>query len=458
MKNLACKAILPGIFVATILTACTSPPATPTSSPATTTTNRTIEIPLPVEENSPPPIRVATPSAVPISMPAAYELPKWVADPDADVIMFVSAVDETDGSFTLTIANVASQETVDIQLTIDLVSSYSWHRDGKSFWLLSTDRESIYTVELATGLIRQQTISEHVIRYANIEPLGNQFYVEYDDIEEGFLILSRFIYANSSYDDLYFADRLFQIEGKPIVIENLVTGETVELVNSTEDGLYSVRYKWSPTDLLIAILRGTEEPHFTYLVGNLLSIYDIFGNIYASFKFDSNIRFYGWSPDGNSILYTNDFNAEYPCILNISNGEMVCLPLIEANHPNSLIGGFRWALGGTHIAYSYSSWDTEEGGACLYGIYRFSIECPTMGLEILEGLFPDGPMAFSISSDKKYITIYHPSCLSCDYNTNPTIYIYNVDSDTLFTVGKQVYSSYFQMFYPAPLWRPVIDP
>ena len=177
-----------------------------------------------------------------------------------------------------------------------------------------------------------------------------------------------------------------------------------------------------------------------------------------------------WSPDGRKILYQDPLVhyhnygipfQDAPCILILGSGEKRCLRSIPRMIPTGYelltTGVYEWASDSNSIYYTYlyslpSQWNIM-GNLCNYSLVNSHINCPTQGLEALQGRSVN---SYSLSPDEQFIHFcYSASTILNDYADIADDGIIKVDGSGFFSWVGTIQDGGPQTCSIDTLWRPL---
>ena len=329
----------------TTATATISP--TPETTPTTTVTN----IPVITPTKTPRPTSTPRPTATPIF----YDLPAWVSDPAADVLLLYTE-DNRGRNKTVTLFNAQTGERFDIP--VDDYSSPTWKQiDGELYIDLSARAFTYDHILVRTGQLMR--------------------------IEAPSLVTSGARHIPSP--DGRYLIRVVEEENIP-AITTLVNQETTEEIELTDpfNSEYAdhIRIEWSPDGQLISVerVRHIEDPTAPYGTRSesALAIFLLDGTVLAQYR-DIGDGILKWSPaNPYQILYSPfSYTNEPPCIYNVVLGDYGCIEEVaqwrDAEEVN--LSSFNWSPDGNKIGFVYWA-GSSNSGFCYVKLSTDSIVCP----------------------------------------------------------------------------------
>ncbi|MBW8012009.1 MAG: hypothetical protein FVQ83_12340 [Chloroflexi bacterium] len=448
---------------------------TATTTQAATATQR----PLPSRRPSPTPTITPTYTPTAPDLPTFLDVPEWLGDPEINVLMFLTRNPE--GSYQLSFFNANTGDRFDLPDNfLANIGYYFWMPDGRSFGLVSQNRQEIYLIDIMSGEITAREAGINTTRFLST---GNSYpYMAFTsglsfDGDNFILPVSRVFYDSRfgafSNNGLYFV-QIDVEEYRFTKIENLLTGEIIQITNP-DDEYYDVYFEWSPVSNQLAILHRSVPPFHTdygFEIDNddiefKVNIYDpATGRILGSYKDVGDAR---WSPDGTQILYDEqgryfwsireDYSSA-PCIFTIITGETNCLNYIRNWHGQISLRDYIWSPDGTRLSYTYEydilypDFYIDTGGLCIVDLLSRGIICPTdlmPELDIYKG-FHLHALGHSWSPDSNFIAFTTGMCkYYCDESIEELIYIISSDGGQYYYLDKRVYN-----YSLTDAWRPPI--
>jgi len=407
---------------------------------------------------SPPTIAIPTnpptekPKPVSAIIPAKYELPDWIKDPESTVALLIS--DIKGNIYKLSFLNLRTKDSVDISITYNLIRGYFWMPDGTHFGFLSSDTKIIFLIDADSGNVEQYPVTDNIVRFLTEGPLG---YIEpliaYGRFQkDDFYLVPAFTQLLSA-DLKYRASIKFEDDGQiNVIVENLKTGKTAQL---NRPGLYGYQFSWSPVISNLEILQTSVNSPSIIPNGDKMMIYTPNFDLVASF--DGDFMDPVWSPDGSQILY-KEKRSKYPCILEIKTGAKKCIRKIEKDHLNSdTIIKFKWSRAGDRIFYiHYAYSQIIKSGLCIYNLSNGDDFCPTTGVS---GLKIANVEWYMVSPDEQFFVFsLGGSCAECDYWGDPSTYVISLDGKIAYSLGKEIPAFEFRSLASYPMsslvWRP----
>ena len=438
-----------------LLTACVAGPAEvpPATPPRTSTSEPTLAAPAPAKTLAPTRVPTRQPEPTPTlgAIPASYELPAWLSDPQANVLMNLTSVsrDERRISF----FEAATGSSFDLPLADAQGYFYFWMPDGQHFGLLSKDNESLYLISVASGDVTRFEAGDDVTRFlyfvgfdVSPSPPMPLFPSGSAPEDEPFLLVSNM--DRLSADGRYIV--LSDINQRFTSLEDLVTGQATQ-VTDPEDDLFDIEFAWSPISQQLAVLQSTHVPGLGVELGDrMLNLYDpATGARLASYT--GNFSWAQWSPDGTRILYTRVPGAHFSragdlCILELASGLSQCLDRLDEQHGGARIGFFQWSPDGMQVSYLY--WGSEgTGGLCVIDLVTEGISCPTDNVAELVGT---AVIRYKWSPNGRYfvLTYDNDGCPDCDYSGDRRSAFVAVDGSNSYLLDEE--SLFFALWQPVP--------
>jgi hypothetical protein len=361
----------------TLTPTATQPLPTATSMPEATATIRPSLTPRP----SATPVPTATPR------PVHYDLPAWLSDPDAVVLLTMTAADDPLDDYVLTFNNLVTGERFNMPLLSEQTSSIQWYQDEtgtyieQGFYGTSLNpNPPIEQINIATGELRVLPPLEDIIG-ASIPSPGGRYAVRI---------------TNSSNPET-------------IMMEDRETGLSFVL-SDPFDGRYSsfAEVSWSPAGDFLAFLRYAfaDEPYSPPATG--LVIYRPDGSIFRWYD-----GYYGnvWAPDNSyRILYQigEELGAYQPCILDVLAGTSECLTEVVTWREGQELktSSYQWLPSGEGI--SFVAW-SNGSSLCTMTLENHQIECPINNTIMVPAKFTADSPTFIIgyrwSPDGRYLSL-----------------------------------------------------
>jgi len=336
---------VPKVVVATktAVSPTTIPTILPTSLPTFTVT------PPPTISSIPIP-PTATPSPV-------YDLPAWINDPETAVLTAVMSLEpHTEGM--IGFMNIDSGELFSLPLPPSTSDIY-WGQDEKGTYFEFNKTHEI------VGMADELYVERVYIATGESQQISHENFGSY------------WVNHNKKSPDGRFVARITRENDQlKVTLETMETAEIKTLVDPFYDNNSSflADMGWSSYGNLLSVGRYIRYDNNTS--GNGLTIYTWTGDIYRQFK---DKRWFIWSPINNyEGLYEQDgdFGARLPCILDVQNGDEICLEEISAwrEELNVESGLYKWSYSGEQISFIY--WQAGVSGLCFIEIDSREINCP----------------------------------------------------------------------------------
>jgi hypothetical protein len=330
---------------------------TPTATALLSTLTPTATQPLPTETNTPEATATIRPSLtprptstpMPTPSPVRYDLPSWLSDPQAIVVMALTRTHSDNESF-ITFSNLVTGERFDMPA---LDHGLYWYQDetGTYFeqgrYLVSGGpNPSIKQINIASGELRV------------LPPLS--------DNRDKAVVAPGGQYAVRLTNDP---------ASRTLIMMNRESGQEIVL-SDPFNGQYSsfVEVNWSPAGDFLAALRYAFGERDTPPDMGLV-IYRTDGTI---FRWYDGFRGNTWSPDNSyRILYTiaMGYGHYQPCILDVLAGTRDCLNEVVTwrveQHRET--GGYQWLPSGQSV--SFAAWDFGSI-LCIITLETREINCP----------------------------------------------------------------------------------
>lgn len=361
---------------------------------------------------SPVPTSTPRPTATRVSLPASYNLPPWVHDPQAAVLVTL-LLNNADYEFVdglhIALLNIDSGEHFELQ-PLNEFASAGWRHTGPDdapvlnlrFWVPETPYEGHsepFELDTSTGRLSQAAESYFGHRDREIAPGGR-----------------------------YMAEKIGQLGSEEAKIVDLESNQEIILFDPF-NGHYrtGMRFEWSSDGSLLAVQRlkrWVEGEAATFSTD--LAIYTVDGQLY---RFYDGLYNWGWAPDGSSRLITTVeayyINGE-PCILDVQTSTTECLPEVVTWHESGLVNAnaananaanigvtnidkYQWLPDSSGLSFIYWNEQARMGGHCILDLSTHDISCPVN--ETILAQANDRPITYSYvlqyewSPDGRYIVL-----------------------------------------------------
>lgn len=395
-----------------------------------------------------------------------YDFPEWMKNLNTPIL---AALLDNQVSNTRKIAffNAETGEEFDLIMP-ENTNGYFWY-DAQNFGLLSKYLKTAYKLNLLTGEVSSQEVSQESVRL--LEPDWHHGLEIITETSSGstFTFDDAWNHANSKERN-FTASKKSNWDG--IIVTNNLTNEIVwEL--TTPKGFYINEYLWSPIDNnLLAYVQGKPDPIATdFLVVDVsLNIVDVEkGELLATYSGDFGSL--EWSPDGKMILFQNVASTysnygvgflDAPCILFLNSDERKCLRNIPKYIPPtgyelSSTGIYKWEPARESIFFVYLYWSQENlkyaGEICEYSLISSNIDCLTENLKELDERSAGG---YSLSPSKEYIYFcVSDSSFLNDYADFSNDSVMKVDGTGYFSWVSTIQDGGPDVCTRDELWRPI---
>ncbi|MEW5988618.1 MAG: hypothetical protein AB1791_18480 [Chloroflexota bacterium] len=304
------------------------------------------------------PTATPTPTRTPKATSASlthYDLPAWVSDPDAAVLLALLSP-ELDGEPFISLLNPATGEHLDIS-ALPHTWRLSWGQDAEGLFFQFryeekrgiSDEDYVERIYVMTGEVRRLLASEVEQGREAVAPGGRH---------------------------------LARVSGWPespatVTIEDRQTGRRVTLDDPFEGRLEWAEIEWSPTGDLLAVQRRhfveRGEPRVA-----ALAIYDSDGGLFRQYN---DLDGHSWAPDNSyQILYITGEEFPYyrPCLLDIKDNTTRCITDLVAWSESQAVhtSGYEWAPDGRHVSFVYwGRQDNNVAGLCTIAIEGGEVSC-----------------------------------------------------------------------------------
>ncbi|MBI5353077.1 MAG: hypothetical protein HZB50_10605 [Chloroflexi bacterium] len=465
------------IIIGILIFALTSCTGNVGQTPQIPPTNETVTAIVPDSETESSPLEDTDPTPVSENTSESlfdyYDLPAWMKDPDTNIVAAL-ITDDYEGKRKIAFFNAITGEKYEILMPQD-ISGYFWF-DNENFGLLSKDLSTSYQINLPTGQVSMQEVSQETTR------LLNQGYDDYEngsgDTASELVLLKDSLTNNPVFERAAFRQEnsksgLFTANwtGDYKTEIEVIDTKTNQVVwkNSLANGMYGIEFAWSPNDEgQLAYLQGKPEPTDSLLTESiLLTIVDVTsGEILSSYSGDFGII--RWSHDGNKILYQNAWSRyvtygfrfkDAPCILFLNLGEKRCLRSIPRFVPEEYelvtTGVYSWGIDDNSIYYTYiyASQDNSIGNLCIYSLLNSHINCPTQNLDAIKGMTI---LNYEVSPGQQYVHFcYSGSSILNDYAGPSKDGIIKTDGTGFFSWVGAVMNEGPQTCSNGSVWRPL---
>lgn len=385
-----------------------------TSTPVTTPTQPNVPTETPTEIA----VLQFTPTPYPTATPLFFDLPEWVTEPSANILLL-----DRKGSRTIIIYNVETKEQYNINIRVN-------NFDPRWLW-----QESRYFLSPQFPNLRQEVIdvmSGEFVKLSNLNP------------------------EIISPDGRYAARIITQEDRLEIIaIIDFETGAETELFNPflnlqslDEDFTESATAYWSPDGAFLSVRYSKR-----YYSGNSdqnLVIYTPSGEIFRQY---TNIDTSQKNPWASVLPYRILYTERYvpPCILEVIENNRTCLEVIDewSDSQSVTLFNYIWSPDGNKISYVYGDSDLPNTGLCYFELATQDMVCPvtTNDLQLDEQLF--ARIQFW-SPDGKYLVLFFDEFGFIDVVGNQGVAVVDIDSQTfMFLEGE------FSFPFSNP-WRPPI--
>ncbi len=444
---------------------------TPTQRPLTTTV-------IPDSETEGSSLKDIKPTAIPentqVPLSNYYDLPAWMKNSETNIS---AALITNDFEQTRKIAffNASTGDRYEMSMPQD-ISGYFWY-DNANFGFLSKDLSTSYRINLPTGQVFTQGVSQEETRLLN---------QEYDDYENksGDTANELILLKDSSTNSLVFERARWHDKSKSGLFTASWYGDNnagIEVLDNKTNqiiwqyplsaGMYGTELAWSPNEEgQLAFLQGKPEPLNGFITESMLLILvDITtGKILSSYS--GNFGDLRWSQDGEKILYQNARSryrtygygfVDAPCVLFLELGEKRCLRSIPRLVPAGLTlettGVYEWGKDNESIyfTYLYSSpkANSYSGNLCIYSLINSHIDCPTQGLDVLK---ENSIVYYDLSPDQQFIHFcYSASSILNDYADTASDGVIKVDGSGFFSWVGVIQDGGPQSCSYGSIWRPL---
>jgi len=388
-----------------------------TSTPAPTKAIIPTQIPtqLPTQEVAP-----IMPKPAPTEILNQITLPKWIAEPSANILFLGQPETET-----MFLYNLDVREQYEVPIKIYDFAHWRW-QDQDGLYLLNPRGSENHqkAINILTGdFVKPPPVS------ANVESPNGRYSVP------------EFLHGDD-FESLAIVDHELELETQ---LHNPFHG----YVTRDEDFVEYAHTSWSPDGKLLSV--RYEKHYYSDNTDNHLAIYTLSGEIYRQ---QSNI----YSPSLNSWNPTLPYRIIYtghrivpPCIFEVAENKKTCLGKIDewADIRNVVTFGYQWSTDGEKISFVYENSDKLETGLCYYDLIMEDLSCPieTNDLKLDEQMY--ARKAYW-SPDSKFIILIFDDIGMVDVIGYANIAIIDVDNQSF-----QILEGEYTWPYSNP-WRPPI--
>jgi hypothetical protein len=399
------------------------------------------------------------------------DIPKWVSDPNVDVLLLPIGDYRQFNNFAL-----VNSTTGEVYNLPDLPHGYYfWLSDGHHFGILTEGGNEIVLVNILTGKVTFHQPSRRAVQFVGVDDESTYSLISIGRKVEDpdFMLIyswwdvspdNHYLILDEKYDERY------------TLLFDLHTDETITLTD-IDDNIFDIRRGWNPTGPYLGIVHSDAETGFMFSFEKdpnfRLKVYDVeHGKVIGSYK---NIPFVIWSPDGTKLLYQpweaspdiHDFlhHENPPCVFDILTGVTKCYNEAVVRHSTPTtyeltFSSAQWSPDGKKIGYIYfriehnsqEPYYEEQGGICLITLENNSTECL---LDELEGVIQNkNPIDFWWSPNGDYLVfVIADSSPYSDDQANPEFGVININSGESFFIEEKL-----SLTSTPFVWRPKISP
>lgn len=392
-------------------------------------------------EESPTQYEIVVPSKTPsptltprTSTPDAnsLELPAWVKNPASQIVLFGYHPDLLNRSSEIGFFNAASGEQAIIKLPFGIYQYY-WK-----------DAKHIVFLEGYCG--------EPIVRVTEL------------DISQGILSPST---AENLPEDIASCYGL-EDKTEKIKIDATLSEPTIEeldpssgswfRVTDPNDGISDIRFELSPNEDYLGIVQIQGKYDFPELwqplFGTQVSVYHLPDRkLVASFAEEEEVS--------SMLLFTDNENLVYvrentPCVISIAEKTKKCIHAISDRFTDSIVILGDPLKDRQKLSFLYfGSVSQYSSGWCIYDLFSGNVNCPTDGLEDLQG---QTVLNFALSPDDNYLLIEYDykGCPApwCDFAGDPQIAVIDITEKKFFHLGSSLTYQALDIFRLFQPWRP----
>ncbi len=346
-----------------------------------------------ISTNTPKPTLTKTPlpsspsmalTSTPIEIATSnyYDLPAWIADPNANILAIDTMDDWHNENYAVSFFNAETGERYDIPYESYIRPFWQQREDGLYLQVRYVpDENNREEINITTGKITRLAVK-------------NQEYTGILDIP--------------SPDGKYLGQITKDEDDKfKAILINQETQESFELFHPNENGKL-IKSAWSPDSQMLAI--WAVDPTTESLDNDFVTVYATDGEVIGNFNYVNSVN---WSPEQPyRILFSeyNDYETSPPCILDVLSDTRTCFDKVShwRQEQDAGITRYQWSPDGQKI--SFISWNMGEaygGGLCVYELNSENISCPVMSSDLqLEGFDYLFVRDYFWSPDGKNIAFY----------------------------------------------------
>lgn len=347
-----------------VATATAVPPPTITTLLATTTTTMPPATIFPTIRPTATLRSTVTPTAIATPLLTHYDLPTWLNDPEAAVLMTVARLEFNSKEDVIAFINVNSEEMFTIPAPPNLYSAEpAWGKDENGVYFEYPQNEAIPVASNTYNIIPQYI---HRVYLATGEAIKLP-----PDTPPGVAQRS----PNANYLTRIIHDR--EKGELTITIENPNTFHRTNLIDPFNGQFGShTDVLWAPTNDFVAVryyaFGERDEPPDVATV-----IYNLDGQIYRQ---NSDLLAWAWAPDNSyRLLYINGggFGSYSPCIWEIQKNTSSCLSEVNSwtEENNVKAGSYEWSPDSQQIQFTYWGYTPRASGLCQIEIEDRVITC-----------------------------------------------------------------------------------
>ncbi len=421
-------------------------------------------------QTSPSPTRTTIPTPVPSTpTPADLNLPAWVADPEADVLLTLVDGAKPD-SYELSLFNAETMEA--FPLPYENIGGYFWTPDGLGIGLMEIEGDLIL-IDAVSGDVQRIALKPSQTRFVEIHARPKPFLVTGNDASSSlFLVLSQ--YAKISPNGNYILC-LEECPDDQMSVYEVSTGRS-RVISSTADDLVDLGVLWMPSESGSQLSFQQASVSENGERQGAITIYDVSTGAQGTQYRDLPFRFPGqWNADGLRYLYQKPSETqsevyfetgELPCIANVQELREDCLEYLIDLHERAdswtpFFAHFDWTANYSRVAYIYylqsqDYSDPNHGGICFSDPNAQTTRCILEDLAPLKPAQPIFPFNYLLSPSEEHLVFMTTNVgPGTDNLAGVAIGFANVESGDY---GYTDIAEPFDSNLTLGLWRPLIIP
>jgi hypothetical protein len=351
--------------------------------------------PTPAEAQTAQPTRTPRPAPTASTTPvASLDLPDWMRDPDAAVIVLFTHGEQEDDWSGATFINAVTDER--FALNLPYVDEVAWvtATDGVYIILMrhqssGADNSDGFSefVNLETGALVRTSGDEQGVPIKISTPSVTPVKVE-NGANVTYQVVARAEWVTDDSSGIYRMQTT-----SDIILTDATTGQTTSLYNGklSTTTMQSLGVQWFDEGRLLGVWfhYKDEDPSAPREVdgGDSVEIYDASGKFQFSLGELWQVR---WSARHGRVLYREYYDNDSICILdtkspNLRDYNCDFFKTWQSQQHNQ-IRDYQWSLDGQKIIFTYVREDKRAGGLCVVDAETLTIDCP-IKKALTEGTF-----------------------------------------------------------------------